>query len=195
MSFIRRAGAVIYKWFASALEPHGRHARAAWIATMSVAETLLTLVNSKVVPDIRRLIDSEIEGREADTLGKKAQANEAMARAAEAANQSTRHKRKDALARAEQNKALEEVEKLKAETAAIKSDTKNRRLQVEIEAKARLLEAQTKLIEAVSRLKQEGGELFVDKENLKLLLSTSAPAVDDLEASDPGSSTSRSRRA
>ncbi len=52
---MREMSAVVCKWFARVVTPPKRYASAVRAASLSVAETLLELVNSKLAPDINRI--------------------------------------------------------------------------------------------------------------------------------------------
>lgn len=178
---LKRFGEIIQKWIARAIETPSRYARSKWAATLSVADVLLDLFNSKLVPDIERIKEANIQSIEAGARKKNAEADLAEAEAklklteaVDAANQAAMHKRKDALARAEKDQKAAEAVKTKAEADAVRMDAETHRMAAVIEAKANL-------ISAISQLRQEGGELFVDQKNLEQLLNLELRETDDLE--------------
>lgn len=178
---IRRFGHAIGQWLARSVECPHFYVKSAWAASLSVAEVLLELVEARVVPDIRRIKEANIQSIEAENRKRQAEADiraaEAMlklAEATEAANRATIHKRKDALAKAERLRVAAESAKTQAEADAIRSDAQSRRAVAQTEARARL-------IDAIGRLRQDGGELFVSAESLgRLLASNYAADLDGM---------------
>jgi len=174
----KRIGEIIQKWIARAIETPNRYARSKWAATLSVAEVLLELVNSKFVPDIRRIKEANILSIEAGARKKNAEADLAEAEAklklveaVDAANQAAIYKRKDAIARAEKDQKAAESAKTQAEADSIRMDAETRRM-------AAILETKAKLIVAISQYRQEGGELFADQKNLEQLLNLELREAD-----------------
>jgi uncharacterized membrane protein YqiK len=175
---LQRFGEIVRKWFARSIETPGQYARSALAATLTVAQTLLELNKQTLIPDIKRIKEANIQQIEAKASKRKAEAEEKhaeaqkrAAEAVEAANRATLHKRRDALARAERDRQEAEAAKTRSEAEAIRMDAETRRIQAVAEAQARLLEA-------VSRLRQEGGEFFVSKENLEQLLQIDQPQIE-----------------
>lgn len=156
-------GSAVWKGLASAVRGSKDLARVTWIATLSSAEILLTLIKSGLVTDICRVKETLIERMEAETESIRADAEKRVAEAAEAASKADLPKRKDAIARAERDRQIAEAEKTLAEADAIRSDAETRRMQAMAEATAALLEA-------VSKLKQEGGDMLLSEENLRRIL-------------------------
>ena len=134
-----------------------------------------------LVREIEQLIAAGVNVREKLRIARRANiilpTHKLLDAASEAANRATLHQRRDAFAQAEREKARAEAAKAQAEAAKtqaeankilaeaeyIRTEANARRQQAQIEAKLRFLEA-------VSRLRQEGGELYVDSENLEQLL-------------------------
>ena len=142
------------------------------IAALSVAETLLELVNAHVVTDIARVKEPLIRRIEVETDRK-------VAEAAEAANRATIHKRRDAIAKAERRQKQADAAKTEAEADAIWMDAETRRLEAVAGAQARLLEA-------IAKLRAEGGDVFFSKDNLQQILRLGLPAPDDTDDAEDG---------
>lgn len=181
---LKRFGEVIQKWIARAIETPSRFARSKWAATLSLAEVLLELMNSKLVPDIQRIKEANIQSIEAGARKKNAEADTAEAQAklktveaVDAANQAAIYKRKDAIARAEKNQKAAEAAKTQEEADAVRMDAVTRRITAVAEAKA-------KLIIAISQLQQEGGGFFADQKNLEQLLNLELQETDNLESGE-----------
>lgn len=170
-----RFGHTIRKWVARSIETPRLYVKSAWVATLSVAETLLELVDSKLLPDINRIKEANIQSIEAKNRQnqaeadiKEAEAQLKLTEAVDAANRAAIHRRQDAIARAEKARLTAEAAKTEAEADAVRIDAESRRIASIGEAKARLLEA-------VSRLRQEGGELFVNPDRLESMLKLESP--------------------
>ncbi|MCA8993819.1 MAG: hypothetical protein KDA88_17660 [Planctomycetaceae bacterium] len=180
MSAISEFGGTIYKWMARAIgDPTKRHAKSIWAATLSVAEALMSVVNNGLATDIRRIKNAHIRGIEVRTEKEEAEAElagakgkQVLAEAVEASNRATLHKRKDAEARIERRRREAEAAKTEAEAEAIRMDAETRRITAETEGLARL-------IEALSLLKQQGGGLAVDPDELRRLLGRDGPSETD----------------
>jgi uncharacterized membrane protein YqiK len=149
------------------------------IGTLSLAETLLELVNAHIVTDIARIKESLIRRIEAETDEKRAEADRKTAEAAEAANRATLHKRQDAIAKAERQQKQAEAAKTEAEADAIRADAETRRIEAVAGAQARLLEA-------IAKLRKEGGDVFFSKDNLQQILRLGLPAADDEADAEDG---------
>lgn len=160
----------IFKWFARALAGPAWMARSIAVATLSVAQSLASLISSQLVSDIGRVKESIIEKMEAETQTK-------VAEAAKAVNEANLPKRRDALAQAERAKVEAEAAKTNAEAGAIRMDAETRRV-------AAIVEAEAQLVEALSRLRQDGGELFCDKEHLARILDIARMSEDDVGVLD-----------
>ena len=178
---LQKFGSVVARIVALSTSGPKRYARLATAASLSVAQYLLQVSKSQLVPDVRRLKETFIEAAEADTEAKKARSMKALAEATEASNNATIHKRDDAIALAKQREALAiaakaeaEVEKIKMESQAAMMDAQTRRGQA-------IADAQVKFVDALSRLKQEGGQFFVNQDNLEniLRLGFRDPQADD----------------
>jgi hypothetical protein len=156
---------VIGKLFAIAIAGSKNVSLVIGVATLRVAETLLEMVLGAEVSDISRLKESLIERIEAETVSQKADSMRKLAEAIEATNKANLHKRKDALAVAERDIARAQAAKTQEEADAIKRDSETRRIEA-------IAKARTDFIEAISKLKQEGGEIVFDAENLRALLNS-----------------------
>jgi len=170
MNPLRKFAQLLRRWIAKSIETPSQYTRSVWAATLTVAETLLELVQSGMVPDLARIkeaniraIEAQTEKREAETQVKKAEAQLALTEAVDAANRAALHKRHDAIARAEKARLAAEAAKTQAEADAIRMDAETRRLQA-------VAEARTNLLNALAQLRSEGGELFVNRKNLEELL-------------------------
>jgi hypothetical protein len=165
--------AVIFRYAAKALGGTKPLGRMVLTATLSLADTLLTACRDGSISDVRRVKETLIRRTEAETTTKEADAQKRMAEAVEAANRASLHKRNDALAKAEKSLKQAKADKVRADAA-----------KTEAEAKAILAEAATKRIaamatflDAVSKLRQAGGDLFVDRDELKRLLMLPPPGA------------------
>jgi hypothetical protein len=168
-------GAVIVRYAVQALGGPVFLARLSAVATLSVVEELLSMVGAGLVCDVRRMKESLIRRTEAETAAKvakvasaNAEVQKKLAEAAEAANRANLHKRNDAVARAEKDKLRAEAAKTQAEAEAIRADAESRRIQA-------LAEAQARLIDALAKLRQDGGGLLVDSEQLRQILGLPPP--------------------
>lgn len=154
---------IAVKCFARAIGAPVAFGRYILIATLSVAETLASLAALTLVPDMRRLKELIFRRLEAQSDEQVAAAQKKLAEAAEAANRANLPKRRDAIARCELEIKKAEAAKTEAEAEAIRMDAETRRIEAIEKAKIQLLEA-------LSRLRQEGGDLFVDTENLQQII-------------------------
>ena len=112
-------GAVITQLIAKALGGPQVIARQIYPASLAVVEALLSLWNSRLVLDIRRLKEAAYRRNEAYTESEEAKAKKLVAEATEAANRANLPKRKDALARFEKDKVRAAAAKTQAEADAI----------------------------------------------------------------------------
>ncbi|MFA5239507.1 MAG: hypothetical protein WC476_07355 [Phycisphaerae bacterium] len=150
------------------------------IASFSLAECLLGLINQGIINDIKRVKESLIHKMEADVDFAVAKARKKLAEAAEAANRANLHKRVDAIAQAEEELIRTRAAKTQAEADAIRKDAETRRLKTVADAK-------TGFLRAVKKLQQEGGNIFLDRDNLRKILEVGLPPEDykDTPESDP----------
>jgi uncharacterized membrane protein YqiK len=146
--------------------------RAIAVATVSVAHTLIRLVSAGLASDLGRVkevllskLEAEAASKDAEAVAAQAEAQKKLAEAAEAANRANLPKRRDAIAKAERQKARAEAAKTLAEADAIRTDAETKRTRA-------VAEAYSLLLEALSKLRQDGGELIVDTEQLRKLLHT-----------------------
>jgi len=161
-------GELISKYIGKALGGPTFIARSIAVATLSVAKSLLGMFGEGFVTDIECIKESFLRKMKAEADSAVGEAQKKMAEAAEAANRANLPKRKDAIARTEQELAQAKVAKTQAEGEAIRKDAETRRLQAIAEAKARLLEA-------LGKLRQEGGDIFFDRDNLRKILEVGFP--------------------
>ena len=138
--------------------------RSVFLATLSVAETCSWLLSANLVSDFRRLKESILKRSEAEADEKAAEAQKKLHEAAEAANRANLPKRRDALAKAEVAHKKAMAAKTEAEADAIRMDAETKRI-------AAIEEAKNKLLESITKLRQEGGDVFFDKENINQILS------------------------
>ena len=169
-----RIGISIGKWLAEALGGPKRLARPIAFATLTIAETLLGLVGVGPISDIRRLKEAFIAQREAEADANRAEAQQKMAEATDAANRVSFQKRSKAIKAAEERLAQAEAAKAEAEAEAIRSKAETERIRAVAHAKAELLTA-------ISKLNQEGGQLFVDPDNLSAIIRGGLPAAHPRE--------------
>ena len=114
----------------------------------------------------------ELEKKDSEKAPETKDGEVADAEALEATNRAKLPKRKDAIARAEKELAQAKVAKTEAEAEAIRKDAETRRIQAMAEAKARLMEA-------VAKLRQEGGDIYVDKDNLNRIIQMDLPPTQE----------------
>jgi len=119
---------------------------------------VLEVINEGLVRDLSRLKEALLGKMEAESDSKIAEAQKKIADAIEAANRATRSRRQDAIIKATSEIAKAITAKTREEVNAIRTDTKTRRLQA-------IAQARIRLIEAISRLRQEGGDVFIDLDN------------------------------
>lgn len=167
-------GEAMMKLLARAIEGSETLCRVIAVATLSVAETLFGLLQSGLVHDTERVKESLIRKMEAEADEKTADAQRKLAEAAEAANHATLLKGRTAREVAER-KAKAEAAKIEADAEAARMDAGTRRMQA-------IAEGQAKLLDAISKLRQEGGDVFLSKENLESILRL--PPVDSKPQED-----------
>lgn len=178
-------GTLLLKGFATALGGPQFLARSIAIATASAAEICLGLIHEGWASDIGRIKESLLCKMEAEADEEAAKAQKMLAEAAEAENRADLPKRRDAFAQAKKRHAQARTAKTEAETEAIRMDAETRRMEAVAKGKAALLEA-------LFRLKQEGGDLMLDSENLRRIMREELPPIpeddsdeDDTNATDP----------
>lgn len=162
----------ISKWIGRQIEGPSQYARQGWIATLSVVEVLLELVDSRFLEDINRLKEHHFKVLNAQADGRRAEADKLMAEAAVAANEANLHKRKDAVAKLKKREKEAAIAKTEAEAEAIRFDAETRRL-------AAIAEGKAKLIESILKLRQEDGDFYVNVENLLKLPGMEMPPLID----------------
>ncbi len=127
-------------------------------ATLSFAETLLALVKSNMVVDFGRLKETLIRTSEAKAEIALAEAQKIRFQSSERALNGELRMREE-LARAEASLARAKGAKVRAEAKAVLQDAETRRLTA-------IREAQLKLVEAITKLREQGGEIYIDEERL-----------------------------
>jgi murein DD-endopeptidase MepM/ murein hydrolase activator NlpD len=171
----RETGEILVKLLAKAIDGPAALSRAIAVATLDIAEYIVGCIDCGIASDIHDIKDSLLRKTRAEADAATGEGQKRLAEATEAANHAALHKRKDAIARAEQAQLKAAAEKTQAEADATRSDAETRRLQAQTEAQARLIEAKSHFIEAVSRLRQEGGDIFFDREQLQKMLNAGPP--------------------
>ena len=169
------------RWIGHAIVGSAVTARAVAVATLSTAEVLLDLMNCHIADDVSQIKDSLIKKQRSEAELAEAEATKRLAEAAAAANQANLHKRKDRMAAIERDRLQLQNAKTQAEIHAILSDAEARKIQAVAEAKARL-------IEAISKVKQDGGGVFFDEENLRKIMelpSVVPPKVGVIDSGVP----------
>lgn len=175
-----KIGELLVKFVANVLGGPKTVLRCIAIASLSLAEYLLSLINQGFIKDINRVKESLIRKMEADADSAVADAQKKLAEAAEASNRANLPKRKDALAKAKKEIAQAKVAKTQAESEAIRKNAETQRLLAIAEARARFLEA-------LAKLRQEDGDIFFNIDNLKRILEEGLPPEDYEANSEPDS--------
>jgi hypothetical protein len=160
-------GSSIFETVAKAINGTAAVAEPLAAATLSVVETLISLIHAGIASDIGRIKESLIQRIEARTVGEQAEAAKKIEEATEAANRATLHKRRDGIALAERRKAEAEAAKSEAEAEAILLRARNERM-------AAIADATAKLADVISRLRQHGGEVFFSEESLRRIIELGA---------------------
>jgi hypothetical protein len=172
-------GEQIVKFVGAAIKRSEASLDAATIVAVSFAKSFLRyLLPDGVISDIDRMKESLLRKMDAEAAKEEAEAQNRLAEAAEAANHATLHKRKDAFAAAERRKLEAEADKVEAEGEAVLMDAETRRLQA-------MADSRIRLIEAVSRLRQEGGDVLVSRENLESIVRNGLLSFDPERQGDP----------
>ncbi len=168
---------IVHKYLGKVLGGPKFLARSITAATLSLAQGLLVMFYMYMGDTISRIKESLLQKIEADAKAANADAQKKLAEAAIAANVANLPKRKDVIARLEREKKEAEVAKTKAEAEALLKDAETRRLQA-------LTEAKTRFLEAVAKLRQEGGDIYIDPDNLLKIIGAGLPPEDDEDESD-----------
>lgn len=137
------------------------------IETLSLAEILAECIHPRLANDIREMKDSLRKKEMAD-------ARKMVAEATVAINRASLHKRNVAMAKAEENIKKEQAAKTKAEADVIRQHAKMRQLEA-------ATNAYIKILEAIGRLRSEGGDVYIDSENLRRILDAGLPPKNDPE--------------
>jgi hypothetical protein len=166
---------IIWKRLGTAVAGPKALARMGAIATLSVADTLLTMIDATLVTDIRRVKESLIRRVEARTATVEAAATKKLAEAIEAADKADLPARKDAIARATKEKALAEAAKSQAEADKSQAEADKVRSDIEIQRLQPMTDARVRLLEAITKLRAAGGDVYFDADNLKAILAHPLP--------------------
>ena len=159
----------LFGYLARALGGPAALGRFTLIATLTVAETSLKAIKKEdggladgLIRDIRHFKDDLYKKNRLDDKVYEAQAHKTVAEAAKASNRNSFQKRTKVIAARERElEAQANLTQAKADATRTNAQTKR------IAAIAR---AKAELIEALSKLKQEGGQVYMDPENLKEIL-------------------------
>ena len=178
-------GELLAKLLAKAVDGPAALARAVAVATLTVAECIASLLDQGMAEDIHCIKDSLVRKAKAEGDIAEAEAKKRLAEATEAAHRVTLRKRNKAIKQAEQAQLEATATKTEAEADATLMDAETRRQQAETESQARLIEAKARFIEAVTKLRQEGGDIFFDRDNLRKILDAGPPPEAEQEDSGP----------
>jgi hypothetical protein len=179
---LKEAGSVIVKLAARAIVGSAEVVGLAATGTLCVAEFLLELLNCRLCDDLGRWKEAMLREREARSSGVAAEAQEKLARAMSAANFEIQERRRDEEARAAAELKKAEAGKVRAEAQRIKAEARKtgaetERVRVETELKRReaaVAAAKENVLEKLSSLRQEGGELIINSENLTRIMGSAA---------------------
>ncbi len=164
------------KWLAKPLIALRSHAKLIWAATLSTADFLLGNLGL-YVKDLNRIKEAKIEEIEAET-------DKRVLEAAEIANRITLSKRNQAIEEVEQlanaQKTIAEAKKIEAETRTLETKTKiieqvSQARVVVKRAENRIKMADDRLHSALKQLQEEGGEFYVDSEQLNGIIQRGLP--------------------
>jgi hypothetical protein len=154
------------------------------IASAIVAQALLEANMATLVLDLRRIKESFLQRIEARTDSVRAEAELKLAEAANATNKITPVAHEQALRLAQQEAALIENEKRKAEASMAGSRAKLMEELVRDMRENRLKDASLELMEALTQYMLEGGQLHIDSQNLKALIQAGQKANPDADGPD-----------
>lgn len=162
MAISSGTGAFLLKCVGHIWKPPAAWLQASWLAYVSVSAYLLELLDIQVADDFRRYKDALLRETEAKSDAEVAKAQKLLAEAKEASNVATASKRRAELDRLEQEAKIDHT---RAKTEAIRAETKNQEI----------VAAEEQLKRAISVLKQHGGHIIFDSDNLKKIQSSAAP--------------------
>lgn len=138
------------------------------IATISTAETLYFLITGGVIEDLGRVKEALLKKveAEADLAVAEVEAKKKITEAIAAVNEAIRKKRPSQIDRAEAELRWAQAAKTKEEAKAIRRGAETNREKL-------ITEAQTRLVEAIAKLRQNGGAVYVDSDDLKKIIEVS----------------------
>jgi hypothetical protein len=185
-------GSVVAKYTGKAMGGPAWMARAIGMASLTVAESMLRMLDLGLAEDVTVIRDSIRAKFKAKGEIETAKAEKMMAEAAEVVARSNLHNRNDRIAQAEMREA--EANARKAEAQAAKSEQEVRALELrnlKIEAKIeaqkieRLDAAQARAIRAIEAIRAKGGAVGLDPKNLQQFMDANRNELG--EASPPKS--------
>lgn len=153
----------IARWIARALQgPKGflPHVK---IASLSATQALLSCVDEGFASDIKDIKDIKIQELQAEADIKTEEAKKS-------ANENTLHKRKDKIAQIEKQKKQAEADAVEIDNNVKITDAETRKYDAETRRLQAISDAKIRLVEAISKLRQEGGELILNSENLNEII-------------------------
>ena len=159
----------LFGYLARALGGTAALGRFTLIATLTVAETSLKAIKKEedgladgLIRDIRHFKDDLYKKNKTDVKAYQAQAHKTVAEAAKASNRNSFQQRPKVIA------AREKELEAQADLTQAKADAT--RMNAQTQRIAAIARAKAELIEALAKLKQEGGQVYMDAENLKEIL-------------------------
>jgi len=164
------------KWLAKPLVVLRSHAKLIWAATLSTADFLLGNLGL-YVKDLNRIKEAKIEEIEAETDNR-------VLEAAEKANRINLSKRNQSIEEIERlanaQKTIAEAKKIVAETKVIETKTEilkpvSQARVVVKRAEIRIKIADDRLHSAFEQLREEGGEFYVDRKQLRGIIQRGLP--------------------
>lgn|GEM_PF-6619151 len=159
----QKLGEIVVHAAANAVSGPSFVANAIKTATWSVAQGLAQMYKMEIAADFRQLKEDGLRRSKAKTDGEEARARELAAKAVEAENRANLLLRNDRISKAEEQQKL-------ALAAKTDAEAKSTLMKAEAEQAKVRADAYIKLIEAVGKLKEKGGSLAVDPNNLATLL-------------------------
>jgi hypothetical protein len=164
-------GEILVRLIAKATDGPASLVRATCVATLTVAEYIVSCIDCRIASDIHDIKQSLLQKIKAEGDTAIADVKKKLADAANATNRATLHKRKDRVAKAKRAQLEAQAAKTQAEAEATRTNAEAERLRAEAEAQARLIEAKSRFVEAIAGLRQQGGDVFFDREALHKMLN------------------------
>jgi hypothetical protein len=171
-----KASEVVLRLVAKAASGPGFLANAIRTATLSVGQVLAKLLKMGIADDVRQLKEDGLRRSRARTGVEEARVRELMAKAAEAENRANLVNRNDRIMRAEELQKLASAAKTNAEAKALLT-------RVETERATARADAVVRLIDSLAKLRENGGSLGIDPNNISTLLGISD--LDELDYKPP----------